>query len=153
MFKRLTFAFCTLSFISFMGCECTKVDCYPSDYTMVDLRIVSSIDSSDLIFGMNPIYTIDDLSIFGFSPLEERIDYTLNVNELRNTLVLDYQSFDNQRMYIDYGNGDIDTLDFNFFTVDAECCGELTRIRYASQNGNLIHDRFSGGTDIIILEK
>ena len=84
--KGLITLFGSISCFYFISCSCTSVDC-DLDETNIYLRILSNVDSSDLVFGESKIYNRDKLEVF---KLEASDTTFFNV---KNVITTDMDSF------------------------------------------------------------
>ena len=114
--------------------QCGKVGCASEDFTDLNYRRFSIVDAStrkDLVFGPNPVYDMNlikfyslkglDTTFFGCEPIRYpggSDDSVLNVHFYPKTDVA----------YMRLSNGDIDTLNIFYGTIDVRCCGMRTTI-------------------------
>jgi len=137
--------------ICIFSCNCQNVDCVEEE-TTVFLRVLSAVDSTDLLFGANKVYDISKLKIYDLDTSDSTFYpvSTFEKNVLNDTLLtFDHIDFMISRIFIDFGNTDIDTLDINFETNDTECCSDFRFISSAHQNGTSIFSLSSGLLNIM----
>ena len=123
--------------ICIYSCDCVNVDCEP-DKEFFSVNLVSLSDSTNLIFGDEAIYDVEDVSLFTIVDGRETPGnlFILNFsNNLTSALGIPCFNLENETFFLDLGNGDIDTLGVSFEKVETECCGDILRMNTAEFNG------------------
>ena len=152
-------------FAIFCSLSC-KEDCYydclatpPSIF----MKIASKVDSTDLLFGENKVYNIADFKAFSFGEVglnvmglsaSDSLKYTLQYfytlpdleqgSSVDSFLTIDKIDFNTSRMFIDYGNSDVDTLDLTFQNHETECCGIGSVVMTIIHNGIPVFNKQEG---------
>ena len=145
MKKLITALFLSISIFYIFSCsEACEGECL--EETNILMRIVSVVDSSDLVFGVNKVFNPEDIRVFSVSGSDSTFN-AVNSLEFRFTsfdsiLVFDNRDFSISRLFIDYGNSDIDTLNFSFSSID--CCYTYRFLNTTTQNGMNVYNRDIG---------
>ena len=148
-----TFLLALLGTILMGVISCSEIcegECF--EEPVVYFNIYDKIDSTDLVLGINNAYELADLKAFSIHG-EDTIQYQI---ELYNspiitnpTLKLDYLNFSNPEVFLDLGQQDIDTFQFTFQDISAECCYETIRINTLKYNRSEVYNRT---TDQFLIE-
>ena len=106
---------------------CGTVDCDVSDNS-VNIRILSKVDSTDLFFGQDPKYQVEQTNFFGLSNgdtiyLEQTI-----IDYFQDTILHVDFGFDLDSAYVQFEDGDIDTFSLFRSTSDSKCCGTSIKL-------------------------
>ena len=141
-----TFIMTLLAIFCLMSCECTKVDCaiyFPEMY----FRIVDMDDTIDLIFDEDGIYDPSAMRMFSVEN-DDTSFYQIAVDDrdifTRRVLTFAMEPPEDRRIFLDFGNEDVDTLDVSFETVpEDQCCQAYQRLLSVHHNGLEIHNRDS----------
>lgn len=114
---------------------CRNLDCAVSNDTGL-FRIVDKTSGNDLLFGAQKKYEPAALKFYALSGadtivFQSRVEPYYG-DEADSILQVRFHTHPSQ-VFIDFGNGDIDTLQMTFENVDSRCCGTLTnftQLRY-----------------------
>ena len=143
---------CIICFTSFSCNDSCDFLC-ESEEPRIFIRILNSSDASDLVYGDNKVYDLEKLSIFNLDN-EDTTFYKLETFEdaiIGSILTVDHDNFMISKAFVDYGNTDVDTLDFMFNTSDTECCGMFRSLKTVFHNGTQIYDNV--GAEIVTIRK
>ncbi len=112
---------------------CGTTDCNGSDNS-ASIRILSKVDSTDLFFGQDPKYQIEQTKFFGLSNGDTIPVFHDTWIYLQDTiLVLDF-GFDLDTAYVQYDEGDIDTFSVFRNTYESKCCGTTVKVEELTFN-------------------
>jgi hypothetical protein len=122
----------TLSAGSFLSsCDpCANLDCISDNY-FGQFRIISTVDGKDLVFGNSKIYDKDNIKFYALNgPDTTRFDYeTQKLPGNGYDSILYVRFFPrSDTAYMRLSNGDIDTFQISYKTIDSRCCGTITEI-------------------------
>ena len=116
------------------SCDCmtSKVGCAPNDYSG-EFKLISATTGHNLLYGNDRIYDKNQLKFYSLKGTDT-IFFT------HQTIILNHDSIlavdFNSRpavAYMRFGNGDIDTLNISYASLDRKCCGMyqyISQFRY-----------------------
>lgn len=121
---KLTFGIVMISLYS--AC-CNTVDCERTSYS-ADFRILSQENNTDLLFGPTRLYNPHTIKVFAITQ-SDTVYYNTELNYVLQDSSL-YVEFDPplNPAYLEFENGDIDTLNIYTWTSTDKCCRGLTKV-------------------------
>ena len=127
-----------------LGCCVVKCDL---ETPILQFRLLSKSDSTNLIFGLNKKFDYGKISIYCINNSNKsdttRIskfnypDYYRNVAS--DSIIMLSIFKENIKVYIDYDNTHIDSLSINYNSVSSRCCGTSSWINELKYNTMLIN--------------
>jgi len=164
----MKFKFGVVFFILALFCfkSCSE-DCYTDCETIqpkLFIKIISKVDSTDLVFGENKKYDFNDINVFSLEINDSLIYNVIPTDSIGyfdsffyslppveegvvvdSFLIINGSYFDIDRIFVDFGNSDVDTLNLSFLTGEEDkCCGTPRQIKTVSHNGVPIFDLDDG---------
>ncbi|MEM9546857.1 MAG: hypothetical protein AAGA77_12835 [Bacteroidota bacterium] len=136
--------------------ECQHIDCISPLPTMY-LSVVSNVDSTDLLFGDQSRYDIEEVRFFEIDGADT-IDYsfieeTLLTSESMQVLYFDAINSNSSELFLQLDESDIDTFSVTYSIQEAECCGTIKQFNTIHHNGRLVLDLMSVNDWITVIEK
>jgi len=124
--KIICYSFFLIGFVLFLSsCECIKVDSAEENPTLL-LRVIDAIDSTDLVFGPDAMLDFQDFQLFSINNIDTTfIDFSSTfINTQAESSFLEFRTPDatSSRVFIDYGNMDVDTIDIRSVRFSSTCC-------------------------------
>ena len=125
------FTFLIVLGLVFSSCDpCNNLDCLSDNY-YGQFRIVSATDGKDLVFGPTKIYDKNQIKFYSLKgPDTTYFNYqTISFPNSGYDSILYVRFFPKADIaYMRLSNGDIDTFNVFYHTVDTKCCGTITEI-------------------------
>lgn len=127
------FILVTIAILFFSCDKCRYADC--PDTSAGQFRIVSASSGQDLVFGPSKIYDKTKIKFFSITGTDTTFfRYRPDKYRDENDSIL-YVSFNPNAdfAYMRLSDGDVDTLNIYYKTLDTKCCGarrEITNFRY-----------------------
>ena len=121
-----------ISVCLFNAC-CGTTDCDGSDNS-ASIRLLNKVDSTDLFFGQNPKYDVEQTKFFGLNNGDTVQLFHDNWIYLQDTILIVDFGYDVETAYVQYNDGDMDT--FNLFrnTYESHCCGTTFKMEELTFN-------------------
>ena len=122
----------SLLLIGLASCDhCNNLDCLSSNYHG-HFRIVSKADNKDLVFGPASIYDKDSIKFFSLKNSDTTF-YETKAMRFPSTRYDDSILFVNflpgtATAFVQFNNGDTDTLTMTYSSRDTRCCGMIVDI-------------------------
>ena len=128
----------TLIFLSSCECLTTRVGCAPDNYTGF-FRILDAGTGHDLVFGPNSIYDETQIKFYSLNGPDTSFFNFHNAFMNSDTVLQVEFSSRPGVAYMRFGNGDIDTLNISYASMERNCC---SMYNYISQY------RYNNKTDV-----
>ena len=111
----------------FNACCSTTADCDESGGSAY-IRLLSKVDSTDLFFGQDPKYQVEQTKFFGLSNGDTiHLPHTALAYLLDTVVHVDF-GYDIDTSYVQFEDGDIDTFTIFRRTTESECCGTTIQL-------------------------
>lgn len=120
--------------ITFYSACCNRVDCEQTSYS-ADFRILSKENNTDLLFGPTHIYNPHKIKVFALIN-SDTVYYNTELSYVLQDSSL-YVEFDPpvNPAYMQFEDGDIDTLNVYTWTSTEKCCSHLMKVVEFQHNG------------------
>lgn len=138
--RYLVFAFGTLVTLCLLSCDpCNNLDCMYSNYEG-QFRIISQTDNKDLVFGPNKIYDINQIRFYSLNGTDTSYFETKTIyapGTGYDSILSVYFFPTSPTAYMRLSNGDVDTLNLAFHSINSKCCGTVTDINNFRLNNKI----------------
>lgn len=111
----------------------------PSNYEG-QFRIISQSDNKDLVFGPNKIYDISQIRFYSLNGTDTTFFQTKTIYAPGTGYdsILSVNFFPaSPNAYMRLSNGDVDTLNLAFHSINSKCCGTVTDINNFRLNNKI----------------